>query len=48
MALQCQALIQMNRRWLSQFSREAAEKIAYRNAEALFGRKVSMQLIGKK
>jgi hypothetical protein len=42
------ALIQINRRWLSQFPREVAEKIAYRNAEALFGRKVSMQLIGKK
>ena len=43
-----EALIKMNRRWLSQFPREVAEKIAYRNAEALFGKKVSMQLIGKK
>jgi Amidohydrolase len=43
-----EALIDLNRRWLSQFPREVAEKIAYRNAEALFGRKVSRQLIGKK
>jgi hypothetical protein len=43
-----EALIQINRRWLSQFPREVAEKIAYRNAETLFGRQVSMQLIGKK
>ena len=42
------ALIDINRRWLSKFPREVAEKIAYRNAEALFGRKVSRQLIGKK
>ena len=43
-----EALIDMNRRWLSKFPRQVAEKIAYRNAEALFGRKVSRQLIGKK
>lgn len=43
-----EALIDLNRRWLSQFPREVAEKIAYRNAETLFGRKVSRQLIGKK
>jgi predicted TIM-barrel fold metal-dependent hydrolase len=43
-----QALIAMNRRWLSKFPRHVAEKIAYQNAEALFGRKVSRQLIGKK
>jgi predicted TIM-barrel fold metal-dependent hydrolase len=43
-----EALMDINRRWLSQFPREVAEKIAYRNAEALFGRKVSRQLIGKK
>jgi predicted TIM-barrel fold metal-dependent hydrolase len=43
-----EALMDLNRRWLSQFPREVAEKIAYRNAETLFGRKVSRQLIGKK
>ena len=43
-----EALIDINRRWLSKFPREVAAKIAYRNAEALFGRKVSRQLIGKK
>jgi predicted TIM-barrel fold metal-dependent hydrolase len=43
-----EALIDLNRRWLSKFPREVAEKIAYRNAEALFGRQVSRQLIGKK
>jgi hypothetical protein len=43
-----EALIDINRRWLSQFPRAVAEKIAYRNAEALFCRKVSRQLIGKK
>ncbi|MDH3600182.1 MAG: amidohydrolase, partial [Candidatus Tectomicrobia bacterium] len=42
------ALIDINRRWLSKFPREVAEQIAYRNAEALFGRKVSRQLIGEK
>ena len=43
-----EALIELNRHWLSKFPREVAEKIAYRNAEALFGRKVSRQLIGKR
>ena len=43
-----EALIDLNRRWLSKFPREVAEKIAYRNAEALFGGQVSRQLIGKK
>jgi predicted TIM-barrel fold metal-dependent hydrolase len=35
-----------NRLWLSKLPREVAEKIAYRNAEKLFGRKVSMEQIG--
>ncbi|MCP5074012.1 MAG: amidohydrolase [Rhodobacteraceae bacterium] len=39
-------LIDINRRWLSHFPREIAEKIAYRNAERLFGRKVSNDLLG--
>ncbi len=33
-------IIATNRQWLSQFSREHAEKFAYRNAERLFKRKV--------
>ena len=39
-------LIEMNRRWLSRFSRPIAEKIAYKNAERLFGRKVGDHLLG--
>lgn len=35
-----------NRAWLSKLPRDVAEKIAYRNAEKLFGRKVSMEQIG--
>ncbi len=41
-------LIALNRKWLSQFSRPIAEQIAYKNAERLFGRKVSTQLLGKR
>lgn len=41
-------LISTNRRWLSRFPRDIAEKIAFRNAENLFGRKVGMDLIGKR
>lgn len=37
-----------NRAWLSKLPREVAEKIAYRNAEKLFGRKVSMELVGER
>ncbi len=37
-----------NRAWLSKLPRPVAEKIAYRNAEKLFGRKVSMEQIGTK
>ncbi|MCK7616198.1 amidohydrolase family protein [Roseibium sediminicola] len=35
-----------NRAWLAQLPRDVAEKIAYRNAERLFGREISMDLIG--
>jgi len=41
-------IIASNRRWLSHFSRPIAEKIAFRNAERLFGRSVSTELIGKR
>jgi predicted TIM-barrel fold metal-dependent hydrolase len=37
-----------NRAWLAKLPRDVAEKIAYKNAEKLFGRKVSMELIGKR
>jgi predicted TIM-barrel fold metal-dependent hydrolase len=40
-------LIEVNRRWLSQFSRSIAERIAYKNAERLFGREVGNHLLGK-
>ncbi len=36
-------LMTLNRKWLSQFSRPIAEKIAYRNAERLFKRKVELK-----
>ena len=39
-------IIAANRRWLSKLPRDVAEKIAYRNAERLFGRKISMEQIG--
>ena len=39
-------LIAENRLWLSKFPKMIAEKIAYKNAEKLFGRKVSMKQIG--
>lgn len=40
-------LIELNRKWLSQFSRPVAERIAFKNAERLFKRKVSRRLLGK-
>jgi predicted TIM-barrel fold metal-dependent hydrolase len=40
------AIMDMNRLWLSQFPREIAEKLAYKNAERVFGRKISMEQIG--
>lgn len=41
-----EALIAINRKWLSYFPRSIAEKIAFKNAEQLFGRKVTRKLIG--
>lgn len=41
-------LVALNRKWLSFFPRAVAEKIAYKNAEKLFGRKITRDLIGKK
>lgn len=35
-----------NRRWLAKLPREVAEKIAYKNAERLFNRDISMKRIG--
>ncbi|MEP3298523.1 MAG: amidohydrolase family protein [Pseudoruegeria sp.] len=40
------AIIQSNRLWLAKLPKEVAEKIAYKNAERLFGRKISMSQIG--
>lgn len=42
------AIIDSNRRWLSQLPREVAEKIAYKNAEKAFARTITMDLIGTK
>lgn len=36
----------INRRWLALLPRETAEKIAFRNAARLFGREVSIKLLG--
>jgi len=41
-------IIRTNRIWLSKLPREVAQKIAYKNAERLFDRKISMELIGTK
>ena len=41
-------IISSNRKWLSMLPKHVAEKIAYKNAEVLFNRKVSMALIGTK
>lgn len=41
-------LIALNRQWLSLLPRETAEQIAYKTAEKLFNRKVSMEQIGTK
>ena len=42
------SIMSSNRRWLSKLPRDVAEKIAFRNAERLFGRDISLQLIGKR
>ena len=39
-------IMSTNRFWLSKLSRSVAEKIAFKNAEKLFGRKVSMDQVG--
>ncbi len=41
-------IMAVNRKWLSQFLRPIAEKIAFKNAERLFDRKVENRLIGKR
>lgn len=40
------AIMASNRAWLSKLPREVAEKIAFKNAERLFERDISMELIG--
>lgn len=40
------AIIDVNRKWLSLLPKEQAENIAYKNAERLFGRKIDLSLIG--
>lgn len=42
------AIMASNRAWLSKLPRSVAEKIAYKNAERVFGRDVTMELIGKR
>ena len=42
------AIIASNRRWLAKLPRDVAEKIAYRNAERVFGRTITMGLVGQK
>jgi len=39
-------IMDSNRAWLAMLPREVAEKIAYRNAERVFGRKITMDQIG--
>lgn len=39
-------LIARNRKWLAHLTAETAKKIAYQNAERLYGRKVDSKLIG--
>ena len=41
-------IMSLNRRWLSKLPRSVAEKIAYKNAEELFDRKISMDQVGTK
>ena len=42
------SIMASNRQWLSKLPRDVAEKIAYKNAERLFKRDISMELIGKR
>ena len=39
-------IMTLNRRWLSKLPRSVAEKIAFKNAEKLFGRKISIEQVG--
>ncbi len=41
-------LIESNRRWLAHLTTASAKKIAYQNAERLFGREISKDLYGKR
>ncbi|MCV0426337.1 MAG: amidohydrolase [Roseibium sp.] len=41
-------IMSKNRLWLSRLPRKVAEKIAYQNAERVFGREISMDQIGTK
>jgi hypothetical protein len=41
-------IIAVNRQWLSRFPRPIAEKIAFKNAERLFGRTIKKRLIGQR
>jgi predicted TIM-barrel fold metal-dependent hydrolase len=41
-------LISLNRHWLSQFTFEVAHQIAYKNAERIFNKKISLELLGQK
>ncbi len=42
-----QDLIETHRAWLRHLPRAVAEQITYRNAERLFGRKVTTELLGR-
>lgn len=42
------SIMASNRRWLSMLPRDVAEKIAYKNAEKLFGREITNDLIGSR
>lgn len=41
-----ESIIASNRAWLAKLPRDVAEKIAYKNAERVFGRQIGMELIG--
>ena len=42
------SIMNNNRAWLAKLPRDVAEKIAYKNAERLFGREISKALVGRK
>ena len=41
-------LIALNRQWLAHLTTASAKKIAYQNAERLFGKKIGSDLFGKR